>query len=197
MAVSPKVIGSQRDSAATRDSILESARSFFARESYEAVGVREIAGAAGVDPALINRYFGSKEELFKNVLGAGAKEDLFLGVGRDQLPQHLARLLMETPPGAPRTEKLEHLLIILRSSSSPVACELVRESMHKHMLGAIAELLDGEDTEFRASLAMAVLMGTAIIRSVMAVSPICDQRTDHVERCLVRLFSAALAEGDC
>ena len=53
-----------RNAAATREAILDSAIRNFARAGYDGVGVREIAGDAGVTAMLVNRYFGSKEQLF-------------------------------------------------------------------------------------------------------------------------------------
>ena len=58
----------QRNAAATREAILRAARCHFLTDSYESVGLRDIAGAACVDVALVGRYFGGKEELFRQVL---------------------------------------------------------------------------------------------------------------------------------
>src|SRR6516225_9561883 len=60
--------GRRRDAAATRKAILASARRAFARAGYDGVGVREIAQGVGVTAMLINRYFGSKERLFAEVV---------------------------------------------------------------------------------------------------------------------------------
>ena len=57
-----------RDAAATRAAILESARHAFVTSGYDGAGVRDIAKGAGVTAMLINRYFGSKEALFEEVL---------------------------------------------------------------------------------------------------------------------------------
>src|SRR5690348_8135347 len=57
-----------RNAAATREAILESARRAFAAHGYDAAGVREIARDAGVTAMLVNRYFGSKEQLFEEVV---------------------------------------------------------------------------------------------------------------------------------
>ena len=54
----------QRNAAATRQAILQSARRAFAKSGYSGAGVREIARGAGVTAMLVNRYFGSKEQLF-------------------------------------------------------------------------------------------------------------------------------------
>ena len=58
----------RRDASATRAAILASARSAFARHGYDGAGVREIAEGAGVTAMLVNRYFGSKEGLFAEVV---------------------------------------------------------------------------------------------------------------------------------
>lgn len=48
----------------TRNRIVAAAAALFAARGYEEVTVRDIAAAAGADPALVVRYFGSKNELF-------------------------------------------------------------------------------------------------------------------------------------
>ena len=57
-----------RNANATRQAILEAARERFCAESYDDVGMRDVARDVGVDAALISRYFGSKEDLFLAVL---------------------------------------------------------------------------------------------------------------------------------
>src|SRR5438445_354828 len=58
----------RRNAAATRQAILQSALIAFTRSGYDGVGVREIAKGAGVTAMLVNRYFGSKEQLFAEVV---------------------------------------------------------------------------------------------------------------------------------
>ncbi|MDA2890743.1 TetR family transcriptional regulator [Mycolicibacterium sp. BiH015] len=48
----------------TRDRILSSARELFARNGIDNTSIRAIAADAGVDPALVHHYFGTKTELF-------------------------------------------------------------------------------------------------------------------------------------
>jgi AcrR family transcriptional regulator len=52
-----------RNAVATREAILHSALAAFSRHGYDGVGVREIARTAAVTGGLVNRYFGSKEQL--------------------------------------------------------------------------------------------------------------------------------------
>jgi len=52
------------NAAASRAALLAAAREVFRELGYERATTREIGERAGVDPALIARYFGSKENLF-------------------------------------------------------------------------------------------------------------------------------------
>ena len=57
-----------RDSERTRARILQAAIELFSNSAYDMVRSRDIARRAEIDVALINRYFGSKKELFVAVL---------------------------------------------------------------------------------------------------------------------------------
>ncbi|MFZ1178427.1 MAG: helix-turn-helix domain-containing protein, partial [Mycobacterium sp.] len=56
-----------RDGKVTRATILDAARSQFSAHGFERTTIRSIASAAGVDPALVMHYFGSKADLFAAV----------------------------------------------------------------------------------------------------------------------------------
>src|SRR6266702_2812366 len=66
--------GAVRRSESTKARILAAARKHFAAYGYERTTIRAIAGEAGIDPALVMRYFGNKEKLF----AAAAEFDLRL-----------------------------------------------------------------------------------------------------------------------
>lgn len=193
MPVHPPPAPKPKSAEATRRALLVAARGRFLQESYENVGLREIAGAVGVDVALIGRYFGSKEDLFREVLGMGRKKDILPpGVGPAEIPRFLAEVFMSKDEDA--NENVERLLILLRSASSPAASQLVREALRKDVLVPLAERLGGESPELRASASMAVWMGMTIMRTVIAVGPVCEHTPD-IETRLQALFAAALAES--
>jgi AcrR family transcriptional regulator len=58
----------RRDAARTRARILAAAQQAFAEHGYPHAGIRDIAAIAGVDAALLLRYFGSKAKLFEAAL---------------------------------------------------------------------------------------------------------------------------------
>lgn len=153
----------RRDAAATRLAILASARSLFARDSFENVGTREIASEAGVDAALVSRYFGSKEELFAEVLSTGKCADEVIGTTLDGLAERVAEMLME-PDKDEEENPMDDLLILLHSSGSQTAAPMVRASIAERFHDPSAKLIGGENAQQRAQLLGAILMGVSISR---------------------------------
>ena len=172
--------------------MLDAARRRFLQESYENVGLRDVARDAGVDVALVGRYFGSKEELFREVLGVGHEQEIVpVGMAASEIPAHLAQLFMQQ--GGDGNEHVERLLIILRSASSPSASKIVRDALRNDVLQPLGGKLGGTRPELRASTSMAVWMGMTIMRTVMSVEPLCAADPD-VEQRLQKLMEAALAD---
>src|SRR5690606_15880211 len=187
----PTVLQRPKSAAATKLAMLDAARSRFLQESYENVGLRDIARDVGVDVALVSRYFGSKEELFRQVLGIDRKEELLpADLSEAEIPAYWARLFVQQ--GEEGNRHVERLLIMLRSASSPTAATIVREALRTDVLRPFANRLQGSDVELRASSLMAVWMGMTILRTVMALEPLCGS---DIEDRLRHLFEAALGEG--
>ena len=159
MTVAPADRLRKRDSAATRAAILQAARRRFAGEPFEQVGVREVAADAGVDAALIARYFGSKEELFKAIVNdCGDVSQVWSGP-RSEFGRRVAA---EIAAEGDRSDGFEDLLIALRATASPRACELAREAVRANILGPLAGWLGGEHAEVRARLLMMHFMGGVV-----------------------------------
>jgi AcrR family transcriptional regulator len=191
----PPIQARLRNAAATRQAILDSARRHFARDGYDNVGLREIAGDAGVDPALVSRYFGGKEQLLREAV-RGDTPPLLEGIAPADLPAHLAGLLLEDAGEGcgNAVEKTERLLILLRSASSPKASEIVREAAGEDILRPIASLLDGPGADARAGLCLAILIGVGMLRSALAFAPLCGADGGALRSALERLFEAALSD---
>lgn len=197
----PPTQGRSRNAAATRDAILASARRHFARENYENVGLREIAGDAGVDPALVSRYFGSKEALFLEAV-RGDDKDIMQGATRDGLAEHFMRLFLNKGDHAQdeRDLQIQRILILLHSAASPKAGEIIRETIDADILGPVTRALgDSGDARMRAAMAFAVLMGMGIMHNTLGVDPLDCQGEECralFEQRLTRLFAAALEPSD-
>lgn len=161
----------RRDAASTKNAILCAARTLFARDSYENVGIREIASLAGADAALVSRYFGSKEELFTAVLSSGERGVDVIGSELEGLPERVADIIFDPEDDG---KPLEDILIMMHSGNSPVAGPLVRASIHERFHGPFAEVFGGDHTEERSQLFGSVLLGATISQHIsgeMAKSP--------------------------
>lgn len=152
-----------RDAAATRAAILAAARAAFSGDSYDAVGVRDIAAAAGVDPALVIRYFGSKENLFAAAVLTGFNETDLLAGDRDLLGERLARMLATKEAKA----GFDPTLAIIRSSLSPTTSGMIRDVIDEQVIAPLAAQLDGPDAEARAALLMSQVLGFFLGRLIL------------------------------
>lgn len=183
----------RRCAMTTRGEILDAARRRFIDESYETVGLRDIAGDVGVDVALIGRYFGSKDALFREVMSGCDDAEFNSDIRAADLPAFLASLVA-AEDGSSHGEHRDKTLIALRSASSPVASGIVRDAVKDSLLEPLAQILDSPDAEQRASLAAAILFGTTVLRTIMAMEPLCEKGDNAaLHDRLVRLFEAALA----
>jgi AcrR family transcriptional regulator len=157
----PPATTRRRDAAATRAAILQAARRLFVEHGYDGVGVREIAGAVGVDPRLIGRYFGSKEKLFAEVVDLAYQKSLMM---TPELNAQAARaLLTDSDQSA-----LEGLLLTLRSAANQQAAAIMRVSIERNYQHLLAGALPGgERTEGRAALLVALCSGVLLTRLIL------------------------------
>lgn len=152
-----------RNALATRTAILEAANRRFAAESYEEVGIRDVARDVGVDPALISRYFGSKEELFSSVLDSCTNKSDLMDGDRADFGRRMAHELVY---GAPNENKLRWLAIMLRSVGSPKAAEVIQRSSIAQFFTPFAEWIGGEDAIIRARMVAGMMMGMSVSRDI-------------------------------
>jgi len=174
-----------RNAEATRAAILEAARDRFARESYDDVGMRDIARDVGVDAALVSRYFGSKEDLFTAVLDSCENGADLMEGDRATFGQRIAH---EVVFEAKSESKLKGLLILLRSVGSTKAMELVQRTGNERFFNPFAEWVGGPDAPVRARLAAAFIMGMAVSREItggFGLKPEeCEQMRDRMSTIL-------------
>jgi hypothetical protein len=90
--------------------------------------------------------------------------------------------------------KVDGLLILLRSASSPRASQIIRDAMSEDILEPIAGAVGGAEPQVRASLCLAVLMGVGILRSAMTLDTLCTTDKTQLRRRLTALFATALAD---
>jgi AcrR family transcriptional regulator len=163
----------------TRARIVTAARGLFSERGVEATSVRAIAGAAGVDPALVHHYFGTKQRLFLEAVDfpineMGDVRDLAAG-GIDGLGERLVRFalrLWDDPDVLPR------LMGVLRSAvTDPQAGRMLGVLFTRQGPIQLVRSLAVDRPELRAELIGTQLVGLAIARHVLRVEPLAS--VDH------------------
>ncbi|MCI0689600.1 MAG: TetR family transcriptional regulator [Sporichthyaceae bacterium] len=176
--------GRPRGGSDTRGAILEAASTEFASHGYDKTTVRGIARAAGVDPALVYHYFGSKEQVLVAVLDlplnpAEAVAGL-LREGMDGIGERLVRFLLsvwDSPAGRTR------FLALIRSAlTNDAVADLMREFFTREVLSKISKAVQAPEPELRASLAFSHVMGMAVARYVLRVEPLASASADEIAR---------------
>lgn len=163
----------KRSAPATRQAILDAAKLCFSSEGYDQVGVREIAARAGVDPALINRYFGSKEGLFSEVIGGKFDLRHIAGDDLDTLGETMLRAVLKKKSA----EGHDPLRALLRSFSSDVAREKLRVAIIQGFVEPLAARLPGPHARERAELVGSTLLGLLVYRAV--AGPLSDDEREQ------------------
>lgn len=165
--------GRRPGSPQTREAIAAAARTSFAEQGYDRATIRKIAEAAQVDPALVVHFFGSKDELFAEVMAlpaamGEAMEQIAAGE-RESVGQRLAQLVVAMLEN-PATRVI--LVGRIRSASShPDAANLVRETVARDLL-RLASALGTDKAELRATLVGSHLVGLAFARYIVQVEPL-------------------------
>jgi AcrR family transcriptional regulator len=143
----------------TRARLLEAAATRFRESGFDATTVRDIAADAGVDPALINRYFGSKAGLFTEIaLADNVLNDLLAG-DRATLGQRLAELA--TKEHSPGVET------VMRSLGNVTVSERYEQELHDQYVVPLARWLGGPDARLRAGLIVSMMNGIAMSQAVL------------------------------
>ncbi|MEP7456450.1 TetR family transcriptional regulator [Phyllobacterium sp. SB3] len=185
----------RRDAGTTRAAILESARKAFISSGYDGAGVREIAKGAGVTAMLINRYFGSKEELFAEVLAQANRKPIIATPETLHSSNRVERiskaLLQVTQPGA---TALDGFLIMLRSVSNDRAVQMAREVIEGHHQQNVEMSLSGEDAPQRAALLLSLVAGVQIMRQVIGLEALGQDFDKQLEGVLSGLIGELVDE---
>ncbi|MBB2946993.1 AcrR family transcriptional regulator [Actinoplanes lutulentus] len=188
----------RRDAAQTRLDLLDVARRRFAHDGYAATTVRHIADEAGVNVALISRYFTSKEGLFQACL-TDAVTDVGRGtddLGHGEIAARLARRLSDTPgkiePGENRLR--DGLLLLVRTSGDERIDDLRRDflrALSEKVAVKTGNTID-ESTLLRAQILLAAVLGMVLLRSTLGIQPLSAAGEDELRQPLADLIDALL-----
>ncbi len=171
----------------TRDRILAAAREQFSERGYDKASIRGIAKAAGVDPALVHHYFGTKDDVFAAAIEAtfepalGAPEVVAAGIagpGPDGAGERLARFFFsvwENP-----TTRVPLLAVVRSAVTHEMAAKVLRNFVLTRLIERVEADLDVPNPRFRAELAASHMVGIALIRYVVKVEPLASADPEEI-----------------
>jgi AcrR family transcriptional regulator len=144
----------------TEARILDAATQIFFAAGYERTTIRAVASAAGVDAGLVMHYFGSKQELFRQVIDAAPVRGITGAPGQaaEQILAALADRLANEPAAS---------LTLLRSMlTNPEAASAASDGMARYE-AQMAQAIPADDASLRAAIINAIIVGVMVSRHLI------------------------------
>jgi AcrR family transcriptional regulator len=180
----------------TRERILTAARHRFAEKGLEGTTIRAVAVDAGVDPALVHHYFGTKERLF--VVAVELPFDprrllpLLTEGPRDEMGLRFARLFVSIWDDPETRTPLQG---ILRSAvSDPGAAAMIRGLVLARIVGPVVEAIGLPEPRLRMTLLGSQAIGLALVRYVLRIEPLASADAEAVVAAVAPTFQRYLVE---
>jgi len=168
----------RRDAAATRQALLDAARELFGVRGYDRTTLRDVAERAGVDAALVARYFGGKVDLY---LAAIAAEPPLFG------PDDDAPLLNRLVQSILRRTDTAGVGPVGRAILQRAVDDEIREAARAHIAQRVLDPLSDrlaargiEQPRLRAEVVTAALLGIAAARSSGNLTALADAAPDEL-----------------
>lgn len=187
--------GRRPGQSGTREAIVDAARRQFAELGYTRTTIRGIAQEADVDPALVLHFFGSKQKLFASVtaLPFELEEAMpqIVDGPRSQLGTRLAAFLLDVLEDPDSRSAITG--IVRAAASEPEAARAARELVTARVLVPIAERIEADQPELRASLVNSQMVGLIMARYIVALEPLASLPAERVVQAIAPNLQRYLA----
>ena len=153
----------------TKQKILISARKYFTYRSYDQVGLREIAKDAGVDTALINRYFGSKKQLYEEIIKVVYNTSNSNSLNRSSMfeNQDIGQLLaLHMIRMQDNSIYAERNNLFMQSITNDTTAELIGPKFYECFVKQIELAITGNEAKMKAELITSLVIGGSAIFSL-------------------------------
>jgi AcrR family transcriptional regulator len=185
--------GRRRDAAATREALLTAARLLIAHRGVEATSTRDVAAAAGVNQALVYRYFGSKDKLFTEAVrgGTDTSDDVVADTPLADVPRVLLHRTLDVLPGGDRASSLATMVT---GANDELIRAIIRERIETTFTHGLADRLTGKDQQLRAELLAALVAGIAVLRDKIGTTAVGSADRDALAKYVELMAAPLLAE---
>lgn len=157
-----------RDAQATRERLVAAARKAFSQQGFERTTVRGIAGEAGVNPALINRYFGGKEQLFAEAVSISLDFPDLSVVPHDHVGRTLVRHFFARWESSEEDDLLR--VLIRTATTHDDAAARIRAILTDQVTAMVKVVAGPERARERACLIATQILGLAYARHVLRLT---------------------------
>ena len=164
----------------TRSAILDAAQRLFAERGYDGTTIRDVAAEAAIDPAMVIRYFGSKDELFIRAAAIELELPALHKVARTSIGEALVRHFLGVWEGP---QANNGMAVLLRSAASnDLSAGKMREVFAAQVLPALARVGTRATVGRRAGLVASQLLGLALCRYVLKLPAIAEMTVEELVR---------------
>lgn len=167
----------------TREAILTAAREAFADRGFDAASIRSIAATAGVDPALVHHYFGSKDQLFLDAMRAPFDPGVVLAAALAEGPDGAGERLIRTMLRVWDSAAGGAVAAIVRSAvSNEMFARMMREFVVHRILKRIAKDagLDPAEAPVRTGLVATQISGLIMVRYIVKIEPLASAHPESI-----------------
>ena len=181
-----------RDAAASKDALLQAAQTLFGQHGFEGTTIREIGERAGVDAALIARYFGSKADLY--IAAVMAQDAAEKPGGYEGLEQMADAALTQADLRGPGPI----LQAIVRSDTSAEIRDAARDLLEPRLAAPLAARMTAQGVDrpqLRAEVAVSALFGISLGRSLGWFDEIRSVARDELVALVVDALGAITGNG--
>lgn len=165
----------------TRAEVLTAARDSFAEKGFRGTTIRAVAASAGVDPALVHHYFGTKRDLFVAALELPVDP-------RDVLAPVVARGPADAGEGLVRAmlgvwddpERRLPLVALARHLLDPEGARVFQDGLLSVVIGPVLADLGVDDVERRLPFVASQIVGLIVLRYLIEVQPLASLPAEEV-----------------
>ena len=173
----------------TEARILDAAAQAFLTDGYERTTIRAVASAAGVDAGLVMHYFGSKRELFRQVIDAAPVPEV------SGTPTEAAEQLLAALAGRLASEPVASLALLRSMLTNPEAASAATAGIARYE-AQIAQAIPADDADLRAAIISAITLGITVSRHLIKTGELASADPAQVIRLLRPCMLSLAASPD-
>jgi AcrR family transcriptional regulator len=140
--------------------ILDAAAQIFLTAGYERTTIRAVASAAGVDAGLVMHYFGSKQELFRQVIDAVPLPEV------PGTPGQAAEQILASLAGRLASEPTASLALLRSMLTNPQAASAASAGIGRYE-AQMTQAIPADDASLRSAVISAITLGIIVSRHLI------------------------------